>query len=599
MSDVAKSFEFCEALDISKANEVKLADVYFVEIQTIEKALVLHIRKLLSNKTDSLIYFFIDDSHNLMLFQLASLLNVKNIFTSKHETSKLISNIKADILLKKTTAQNKEFASVFSNNISFMTFNQSSLTFASQKLLDDFSCKDLYMLELNLCSKIDLKSFLESNITKEETIIFEKISKKYNIKSIGSKHSSDRYIFVQEILQNKQTKQTSIDFIKNRIYFIEVLKEKLLEKNISKNICSIITISIENMDSLRQFWSEYEIEMAIGDLLLQVELEIDAHTLLAQYDNKLYIALFEDLDFEATKQKAHSIQKHIISYTSKEDIKPIIGLHAFDINDFELNDALKIISDIAKEDISNKDRETQKIYRVINIDNELNDEKAIDLLLQATFTNKTPIKLLNIYKGLCINTFSTIVKKTQEEIYVSFEQLQGTVMNFEKGTVIQSPNFTKDIEADVKLIDLKKRVALLKNFRFVNGSANARKYSRVTPSQRTPISIVNNKGTLSGEILDISMNSVAIKTRFYKRIEELYSTDVELKFTLPIRSSEDGYMKLELIARVTFTKCGEDYCKMVVDLEETQAHESILMEYVYDRQKEIIVELKKQTIIRN
>jgi hypothetical protein len=172
-------------------------------------------------------------------------------------------------------------------------------------------------------------------------------------------------------------------------------------------------------------------------------------------------------------------------------------------------------------------------------------------------------------------------------------------MNFEKETVIQSSSFTKDVVADVKYIDSKKKLALLKNFRFVHGSANARKYSRVTCSQRTPISIVHNKGTLNGEVLDISMNSIAIKTRLYQNIESLKTTEVSLKFTLPITSSEEGYMKLTLTSEVMFTACDEEFCKVVVNLYEDQVYEAILMEYVYDRQKEIIVELKKQSAMLN
>ncbi|NOR57835.1 MAG: PilZ domain-containing protein, partial [Sulfurimonas sp.] len=201
--------------------------------------------------------------------------------------------------------------------------------------------------------------------------------------------------------------------------------------------------------------------------------------------------------------------------------------------------------------------------------------------------------------GLCINTSSSIMKKTDQEVYVTYEQLQGTVMQFEKETVIQSSNFTKDIVADVKFIDSKKKLALLKNFRFVLGSANARKYSRVTCSQRTPISIIHDRGTLNGEVLDISMNSIAIKTRLYQQIDSLNFSSVTLNFTLPVSSNENGYMKLTLTAEVIFTICDEEFCKVVVNLDEDQANEAILMEYVYNRQKEIIVELKKQTTMLN
>jgi hypothetical protein len=191
------------------------------------------------------------------------------------------------------------------------------------------------------------------------------------------------------------------------------------------------------------------------------------------------------------------------------------------------------------------------------------------------------------------------MKKTDHEVYVTYEPLQGTVMQFEKNTVIQSSNFTKDIAADVTYIDSKKKLALLKNFRFVHGSANARKYSRVTCSQRTPISIVHHKGTLNGDILDISMNSIAVQTRYHPSINAIKATKASLKFTLPIASSEEGFLKLTLTAEVIFTMCDEEFCKVVVNLEEDQLHEAILMEYVYNRQKEIIVELKKQTTMLN
>lgn len=597
ISDVTKFFGSYESIDISKVSVVKKVDIYFVEIQKIEKTLLLHIRKLLSDKTDSLIYFFINDSQNLMLLQLAIFLNVKSIITPNHEIQKIVANINTDILLKKTTIQNKEITNNLFNSISFMIFVAKDLTFASEKMLYDFKCKDLKMLELNLCSKIDVNLFLNSDTSKEVTITIENISKTYNIKSSTSKFNSDKYIFVEDIAQKQSSKKTNIDFIKNRIYFIEMLKEKLLEKKSTKH--SLITIGIENINNLSKFWSEYEIEMAIRDLLLEIELNIESEILFAQYNNNLYITLLKDLDFEATKQKAQNIQTQILEYISKKEIKLIVALHAFDISDFLLDDALEIISDIAKEEISSKGTKTQKIHRIINEVSEFDDEKAIDILLQTTFINNIPIKLLNIYKGLCINNDAAIVKKNKDGIYVSFEQLQGTAMNFEKTTIIQSAGFTKDIKADVKLIDTKKRIALLKNFRFVLGNANARKNSRVTSSQRMPISMVNKKGSLNGEILDISVNSIAIKTRLLKRIEELNETVMELRFTLPIKSSQDGYMKLELAAKVIFIKCNEEYCKIVVDLIETQTHESILMEYVYDRQKELIIELKKQTIMRN
>nr|WP_321267962.1 PilZ domain-containing protein [uncultured Sulfurimonas sp.] len=594
LSDVTDAFKSCELVDISKVQNLQNDDIYLVEINEIEKALLLHIKKLLISKSQSLIYFFINDSHNLMLFQLASLLNVKSIITPKHETSKIVSSIKNELLINQLHQQEIAIAKTLISDASFMIFDKKGLKFASQKLYNEFECNDLETVKSKICLKLDLASFLEKEHLIQGDFDFNATLKKYEIKSTISTYNSDVFIYLKEISKEQKQVNSKIDFIKNRIYFIEILKEKILEKSISESLFSIITIQVENMENLRQYWNEYEIEMAVRDLLLQVEINIASHTILAQYNNNLYLTLFENLDFKATKQKANAMQNHISEYISKQEIKPIIGLYAFDINDLNLNEILKSISDISQENISKKDIENQKLYKIVNINNELDDARAINILLQATFTNKTPIKLLNIYKGLCINTPSLIMKKTDQEIYVSYEQLQGTVMHFEKETVIQSSNLTKDIAADVKYIDHKKRVALLKNFRFVQGSANARKYSRVTSSQRTPISIVHSRSTISGEVLDLSMNSIAIKTRLYPDIETLKLSEVTLKFTLPINSSEEGYIKLSLSADIIFTNCNKEHCKIVANLHEDQTHEAVLMEYVYDRQKEIIAELKKQ-----
>lgn len=346
-----------------------------------------------------------------MLFQLASLLNVKSIITKKQDSLKVISNIKKELSLNKTIQIEHTIAKTFVNDFCFMVFDSNGLKFASQKLLETFKCEGLEMVKSKICLELDLNKLLEEDSFEQRSYAFGLDEKKYMIQSKTSTISGEKFIYIEDISKEKCKDISGADFIKNRIYFIEILKEKIIEKSISQGLLGIITIEIENMSNLKNDWNEYEIEMAIRDLLLQVEIEIESHTLLAQYDNGLYLTLFEGLDFEALKQKATAIQNHITTYTSKQKIKPIIGLYAFDINDLELDNILRIVSDISKEKVSLKDVQTQKLHKLINIDDELDDARVIDMYLQAMFTNKTPLKLLNIYKGLCINTTSMIAKK--------------------------------------------------------------------------------------------------------------------------------------------------------------------------------------------
>ena len=580
VQETLNAFKPLDELDISGLKSIEDYDVYFVEIDKIEKQILLHIKQLLSDKTDSLIYFFINDSHSLMLFQLSSLLNVKTIITSKSDISKVIANIKKDISLQKSTKLEHVIADTMIHEHCFMIFNSNNLKYASQKIYDDFDCKNLDEVGLKVCSQFNLENFLNNNISFEENIEFSSNSQIYNIDSSPSTVSDDKFIYLEKVSQSDLHHTLDVDFIKNRIYFIEILKEKILEKSISDSKLGILTIQVDNISKLKGDWSAYEIEEAIHDLLLEVDTAMNSHTLLAQYDNGLYLTLFEDLDFEAIKAKALTIQDHILTYTKTQKIKPIVGLYAFDINDLELNKTLEIISDLSRDAVTQEDIQMQKLHKIINVNEDMDDTEVIDILLQAVFTNKSPIKLINIYKGLCINTSSLILKKSSDAVDVTFQQLQGTVMNFEKSTVIQSSSFSKDITADVVYIDNSKKFARLNNFRFSQGSANSRKYSRVTCSQRTPIIVLHDKGTLNGTILDISMNSIAIKTRKHENIESLKHSVVTLNFTLPINNSLDGFVKLSLEAEVKFIMSDIDYCKVIVNLYENQASESILMEYV-------------------
>jgi len=142
ISAISDAFGSCELIDMSKIKNIKDDEVYLVEIDKTEKTLLLHIKSLLLNKKNSLIYFFINDTHSLMLFQLASLLNVKSIVTQKHDALKIVSNIKKELSLNKTIQIEHTIAKTFVNDFCFMVFDSSGLKFASTKLLDTFKCTD-------------------------------------------------------------------------------------------------------------------------------------------------------------------------------------------------------------------------------------------------------------------------------------------------------------------------------------------------------------------------------------------------------------------------------------------------------------------------
>jgi hypothetical protein len=224
----------------------------------------------------------------------------------------------------------------------------------------------------------------------------------------------------------------------------------------------------------------------------------------------------------------------------------------------------------------------------------MSDKEIISFLLDSAFVNNTEFKLLNFYKGMCINTVSAILKKTDNEIYVKVEQIQGSVMSIDKKTVLQSTTFTRDIQASVKYIDVREKIAILHNFKILESNANLRKHGRVDFHIRTTVAISLVGSKISGEILDISANSIAIRVKHAKILNNILNKDIGLTFYLPNKISAAGDIKLEETANVIYESCGIDgYLKLVCTLYENSINENIILEYVYERQKNIIKRMRE------
>jgi hypothetical protein len=72
--------------------------------------------------------------------------------------------------------------------------------------------------------------------------------------------------------------------------------------------------------------------------------------------------------------------------------------------------------------------------------------------------------------------------------------------------------------------------------------------------------------------------------------------DVKLTFNIPNYRFDNGYVQLHVEAKVVvILNNKDDSCKVVFDLVEGTEGESIIKEYVYDRQKELIIEVKKMS----
>ncbi len=591
---ILDAFDEKISVDISSVSAIDDANIYIFEAAKVDKVISAKLKVLFESKSHPLIYFLIEKEYNLMLFQLAFLLKVKTLITANQDINKVIARMHNELKIHEDEYIQSILGKTIVKTQDFMLFKDHRLYLASKKLHEDFMCRDLGEVEKKICSQLDLDELLSSDMIMQKSIVNDaNRGIEFHVQSTTINTQNDKLLLFEPYI-SRESSPLKLSFIANRLSFIEMLKDKIIEKSISQKPLSIITIEIENIQKLQIDLNEEALQELIKELLLQVEVILDKKLILAQYNKDFYVSLFEDIPFEKLQEKAQIFHTQLIKIFEEKKFSPMVGVYAFDISELELNKVLGTLKNILDKSLSQKEINNGTLKYINSVDEHMNSDEAIMVLLESAFTNRVEFKLFNIYKGLCINTSSKILKMKDDLVYVKFEQLQGIVMKHEGETILQSSNFSKDIRAKVKYVNLEKRVAILENFEFSKSNANERQYSRVSSSTRTPVVLSHLSGTVNGEILDISVKSIAIKTKNTRVLKNIQDAEITLSFVLPTHTNEDGFVRLVLKAKTTFINCRDDgECKVVCDLLKDDVSESILMEYVYHRQKEIIVEVKK------
>ena len=206
-----------------------------------------------------------------------------------------------------------------------------------------------------------------------------------------------------------------------------------------------------------------------------------------QWSPNLYILMGEENNFEHACEQTKHLQQELVHATANEKITPIILTSAFHVESSDLNEVIDYIEKINTKKLLPQDIAKIKYFELEYLDHVIEEQEQIAYLMHNCVNNKIPIKLLNIYKGLCINTNSYILKMAEGTYHMSCENLQGYAMQLEGETVLQAPNFPKDIKAEISLVDIKRSLVIIKNLKFMPNSANNRQHTRVQTSIRTPV----------------------------------------------------------------------------------------------------------------
>lgn len=581
------------------------SEVLFIELGQSTKEKFKTLVGIFTKHKPLVSYIFADDVEDRLLLKFALHFGITDVLPLRNDEALLHSIFtknanKLDTTLE--TFKRLDIEQKMERCFAFLIFKEGSLVYANTKVKRLFGETCVHTIEKCLYEDNVISKLLSSDEDAQTNIVIEteENEKELYVCLLNNFPSSNEKM-LSFLPHSIDPDHNSCSTILNRFDFVDKLKDKLAQQSISQKPISLIFLNISNLDKLNTSFTNITLYESLKRLLSKVfQLKEDAQD-IAQWSPNLYILLCENCNFEESCEQTRFLHQELVHFSLEEKVSPIIISSTLSSEKHSLNDLLTYIEKINTQNLLSSDIEKLHYHEIGYLENIADTKEQINYLMRNCINNKIPIKLLNIYKGLCINTQSYVIKYSDDTYHLHCENLQGYAMQLEGETVLQAPNFPKDIKAEVTLVDIKKGFVIIKNLNFMPYSANNRQHTRVQTTIQTPILIrYAQKSSAQGEIIDISINSIAIRCNNKLMKHELLNQPVRLNFSLPSEEGENGYVIMDITAKVTYVSESEDHTKVVVMLGALKKpYDDYLLSYMYSRQKELILEIRRATKVYN
>lgn len=205
---------------------------------------------------------------------------------------------------------------------------------------------------------------------------------------------------------------------------------------------------------------------------------------------------------------------------------------------------------------------------------------------------RVQLKLVNYFKGLPISYPATPVDFTGTTLELDVHPQQAVALEQTGCTFVKCSYFDRPMLADVKDADVRRMMASLANFRFVEILAEQRVSLRLKLEPPCDAQIIGDADTIDGEVLDISLGGVSIRASRPSYLRE--GKEALLKVMVP-NLLQSGETQLELRARVVAVAHEEqgEVCRFSI---ESDPHvEGVISRFIFQRQVDLIRELKEQS----
>lgn len=379
--------------------------------------------------------------------------------------------------------------------------------------------------------------------------------------------------------------------IHNRMEFIERLKDAFVVHKKENESIPVIMVHVENSDKIIALNGEHLYHELYKEILARAKSYFGRDAQIAQWHKNVFTVMHERAGLDELKETLERFHHDVSAHVNIEGNVPVLNSFVIDMKGSELDKAIRIIDNIHQKNLLSADIANLVHHEISVGEGVLDDTEEALYYLEKLMLNKTPIKLLNFYKGIRISTPARLVKLSEGLAYLAIEKIQGYAMKLEGHTVIQSPGFPFDLQSDIKIVDVGKKIAVLSQFQPLEASANNRQYIRIQSDHRMHVTLTSPKNVSAGTILDISIKSIACRIGSGKTPPDV-GTSVMLQFNLPIARFEGGMVPMAVSGKIQYLQKEDDFTKLVVILDLEEPYESYLSEYIYNRQQALVNEIK-------
>lgn len=224
-------------------------------------------------------------------------------------------------------------------------------------------------------------------------------------------------------------------------------------------------------------------------------------------------------------------------------------------------------------------------YHLVTAVSAQEDNKQITATLKAMKSGalSNDLRLLNFYNEIPVSYGATIDYLDDDMVDLTVHQNQLVVMKFDKKTILRSKHFPHDVIASVFRAKANTGIVTLTNFAYAVVRADRRRFVRVTVKDRIDVIFKNGSHEIRGRLADISLCGIALVSGANVAVE----TQAEGAALLSLQDKS-----ISLPAKLVKMVPAGGEVRYIFEIETSSKEEELISQFIFQRQVEIIRELK-------